>query len=93
MSRSFIYARVSTTDQNTENQIREIEAAGFAIDKRRIITESISGSVAASEPCSLRSYQCLDPSSFTPLGPSQCGGVLSRDQLEGASASAAEAAA
>ena len=49
MSRSFIYARVSTTDQNTENQIREIEAAGFAIDKRRIVTESISGSVAASE--------------------------------------------
>jgi len=49
MSRSFIYARVSTTDQNTENQIREIESAGFAIDKRRIVTESISGSVAASE--------------------------------------------
>lgn len=49
MSRSFIYARVSTTDQNTDNQIREIEAAGFAVDRRRIVTESISGSVAASE--------------------------------------------
>jgi putative DNA-invertase from lambdoid prophage Rac len=49
MSRSFIYARVSTIDQNTENQIREIQAAGFAIDKRRIVEESISGSVAASE--------------------------------------------
>lgn len=48
MSRSFIYARVSTTDQNTENQIHEIEAAGFAVDKRRIVTESTSGSVAAS---------------------------------------------
>jgi len=49
MSRSFIYARVSTTDQNTENQIREIEAAGFAVNKRRIVTESISGSVTATE--------------------------------------------
>jgi putative DNA-invertase from lambdoid prophage Rac len=48
MSRSFIYARVSTTEQNTENQIHEIVAAGFAVDKRRIVTESISGSVAAS---------------------------------------------
>lgn len=47
MSRSFIYARVSTTDQNTGNQVREIESAGFAVDKRRIVTESISGSVAA----------------------------------------------
>lgn len=49
MSRSFIYARVSTTDQNTENQIREIEAAGFEVNKRRIVTESISGSVTATE--------------------------------------------
>jgi putative DNA-invertase from lambdoid prophage Rac len=49
MSRNFIYARVSTTDQNTENQIREIEAAGFAVNKRRIVTESISGSVTATE--------------------------------------------
>jgi len=49
MSRSFIYARVSTIDQNTENQVREIQAAGFAIDKHRIVEESISGSVAASE--------------------------------------------
>ena len=49
MSRNFIYARVSTTDQNTENQIREIEAAGFAVNKRRIVTESVSGSVTATE--------------------------------------------
>ncbi|MCD9228937.1 recombinase family protein, partial [Ralstonia pseudosolanacearum] len=40
---------VSTDDQTTANQRREIEAAGFAIDKRRIVEESISGSVAASE--------------------------------------------
>ncbi len=49
MSRVFAYARVSTADQTTENQRREIEAAGFVVDKRRLIEESISGSVAASE--------------------------------------------
>ncbi len=49
MSRVFAYCRVSTADQTTENQRREIEAAGFAIDKRRVIEEAISGSVAASE--------------------------------------------
>lgn len=47
MSRVFAYCRVSTHEQNTENQRREIEAAGFALDKRRIVEESISGSVAA----------------------------------------------
>ncbi len=45
MSRVFAYCRVSTTDQTTDNQIREIKAAGFAIEDRRITTESISGSV------------------------------------------------
>lgn len=49
MSRVFAYCRVSTADQTTENQRREIEAAGFAIDKRRVIEEAISGSVAAGE--------------------------------------------
>lgn len=49
MSRVFAYCRVSTDDQTTANQRREIEAAGFAIDKRRIVEECISGSVAASE--------------------------------------------
>ena len=49
MTRIFAYARVSTADQTTENQRREIEAAGFMVDKRRFIEESISGSVAASE--------------------------------------------
>lgn len=49
MSRVFAYCRVSTADQPTENQRREIEAAGFAIDKRRVIEEAISGSVAAAE--------------------------------------------
>ncbi|WP_320534808.1 recombinase family protein [Robbsia andropogonis] len=49
MSRTFIYARVSTADQTTDNQLHEIEAAGFSVDKRRIVTESISGSIAAAE--------------------------------------------
>ncbi|KIC88489.1 recombinase family protein [Pantoea agglomerans] len=49
MSRVFAYCRVSTLEQNTENQRREIEAAGFAIQPRRLIEEKISGSVAASE--------------------------------------------
>lgn len=49
MSRTFAYARVSTTDQTPANQLREIEAAGFTADKRRVITESISGSVSADQ--------------------------------------------
>ncbi len=49
MSRTFAYARVSTVDQTPENQLYEIRAAGFQVDSRRIVTESISGSVAASE--------------------------------------------
>ncbi len=49
MSRTFIYARVSTSEQHADNQIHEIEAAGFSVNERRIVTESISGSVAASE--------------------------------------------
>ncbi|MBU9185812.1 recombinase family protein [Burkholderia multivorans] len=49
MSRVFAYCRVSTADQTTDNQIREIEAAGFALTPRRIVTEHISGSVTAME--------------------------------------------
>jgi putative DNA-invertase from lambdoid prophage Rac len=49
MSRVFVYARVSTADQTTDNQLREIESAGFKVEPRRTVTESISGSVAASE--------------------------------------------
>jgi len=49
MSRVFAYCRVSTTDQTTQNQSREIQAAGFAIQPHRLIEECISGSVAAKE--------------------------------------------
>jgi putative DNA-invertase from lambdoid prophage Rac len=44
MSRVFAYARVSTTGQSTENQLREIAAAGFAVEPRRVISETVSGS-------------------------------------------------
>jgi putative DNA-invertase from lambdoid prophage Rac len=47
MSRTFAYCRVSTTDQTTENQVKEIESAGFAVAAQRIIQETVSGSVAA----------------------------------------------
>jgi putative DNA-invertase from lambdoid prophage Rac len=47
MSRTFVYARVSTADQTTDNQVREVEAAGFKVDPKRVIAETISGSTAA----------------------------------------------
>jgi putative DNA-invertase from lambdoid prophage Rac len=46
MPRTFAYCRVSTLGQTVENQIREIEAAGFAVEKRRTVTETVSGSSA-----------------------------------------------
>lgn len=49
MPRTFAYVRVSTTGQTTENQIQEIEAAGFHVQPRRIVTETISGSVAIAQ--------------------------------------------
>ncbi len=49
MSRVFAYCRVSTTDQTTDNQVLEIAAAGFSVTPQRTITETVSGSVAASE--------------------------------------------
>ena len=47
MPRTFAYCRVSTADQTTDNQVREIEAAGFKVDPKRAIAETVSGSVAA----------------------------------------------
>jgi putative DNA-invertase from lambdoid prophage Rac len=49
MARVFAYCRVSTIDQSTHNQAMEIEAAGFSIEKRRLIEERISGSVPAKD--------------------------------------------
>jgi len=49
MTRVFAYCRVSTADQTTTNQIQEIAGAGFDVLPQRAITETISGSVAASD--------------------------------------------
>lgn len=49
MSRVFAYCRVSTADQSLDTQIHEIEAAGFNIDPRRVIAETVSGSTSAME--------------------------------------------
>lgn len=49
MGRTFAYCRVSTADQTTDNQVREIDAAGFRVDQHRVIAETVSGSVAAME--------------------------------------------
>lgn len=49
MSRIFAYCRVSTGDQTTDNQVREIEAAGFRVEPKRVVAETVSGSTAAFE--------------------------------------------
>ena len=49
MSRTFSYVRVSTFEQETQNQVMEIEAAGFRVEPHRIITETISGSRAIAQ--------------------------------------------
>jgi putative DNA-invertase from lambdoid prophage Rac len=49
MARTFLYCRVSTSDQSTDNQVREVEGAGFKIEPRRILVETVSGSVPAME--------------------------------------------
>ena len=46
MARTFAYVRVSTAGQTSDNQVREIEAAGFKVDGRRVVSETVSGSSA-----------------------------------------------
>ena len=55
MSRTFAYCRVSTIDQSCENQIHEIQAAGFQVDIRRVVDETVSGSTPAFERKGFRS--------------------------------------
>jgi putative DNA-invertase from lambdoid prophage Rac len=47
MSRTFSYARVSTPEQTTDNQLVEIAAAGFAVKPQRVFVEAVSGKVPA----------------------------------------------
>src|SRR4029453_12342208 len=49
MPRTFAYLRVSTTGQTTDNQLQEIKAAGFKVETRRVVTETVSGNVATSQ--------------------------------------------
>jgi putative DNA-invertase from lambdoid prophage Rac len=49
MSRKFLYARVSGTEQTLANQLAEVTAAGFDVDPKHIVAETISGSVSARE--------------------------------------------
>lgn len=49
MPRAFAYCRVSTAGQTTDNQLHEIQAAGFAIEPRRAVAETVSGSVVAAQ--------------------------------------------
>lgn len=47
MSRVFAYSRVSTIEQETGNQVLEIQSAGYRIEPHRYVEERISGSVQA----------------------------------------------
>jgi len=49
MTRTFAYARVSTVEQEPDNQLREIEAAGFGIEPHRVVAETVSGSRAIAQ--------------------------------------------
>src|ERR1700760_3868181 len=49
MPRTFAYVRVSTLGQTTENQLLEIEAAGFKVEPRRVVSETVSGSSAITQ--------------------------------------------
>lgn len=49
MSRVYVYARVSTEGQTTDNQVEEVRTAGFAVEPKRVVVETISGSTCAME--------------------------------------------
>lgn len=47
VGRIFAYCRVSVAQSTTENQRQEIETAGFVVEPRRMIEETVSGSLPA----------------------------------------------
>lgn len=47
--RVFGYGRVSTSDQTTENQRRELQQAGYVVQHRRWFADVVSGKVPASQ--------------------------------------------
>lgn len=46
---NLIYCRVSTLDQHTENQVQEIQAAGYEVDPEFVYADEVSGSVSYAE--------------------------------------------
>src|SRR5215216_1921124 len=49
MPRTFVYLRVSTVSQATDNQLQELVAAGFKVEPQRVVTVTISGNVATAQ--------------------------------------------
>jgi resolvase-like protein len=49
MPHNFAYLRVSTANQTTDNQLQEIKTAGFKVESRRVVTETVSGNIATSQ--------------------------------------------
>lgn len=49
MSRTFLYCRVSTSNQVNENQVQDVKTAGFDVQASRVVEETISGSIPAKE--------------------------------------------
>jgi putative DNA-invertase from lambdoid prophage Rac len=49
MSRKFLYARLSITEQTLDGQLADVGTAGFEVDPRRVVAETVSGSVSAKE--------------------------------------------
>lgn len=47
VGRCFAYCRVSTNEQNTANQLLAIRNAGYTVEERRVVSETVSGSVQA----------------------------------------------
>jgi len=45
MTRQFIYCRVSTSEQTTENQLSAIKQHGYKVPASRVVSETISGGV------------------------------------------------
>jgi len=45
MTRQFIYCRVSTSEQTTENQLSAIRLRGYDVSTSRVVSETISGGI------------------------------------------------
>ncbi len=72
MSRTFLYCRVSTFGQFTENQVQEVKSAGFDVQASRVVEETVSGSIPAKER---KGFQTL-------LGKMESGDVLIVTKLD-----------